>query len=89
MLIQAIVKGVIVGALACLAVVALVAAVKGAKGSSRGSAAAFLAIFLQFFGGGVPPPRQTIEDAREADEKKRSEDSGAGEDRHPRGVERD
>ena len=64
-------KGLAVAAGLLLIIWSMIAAVRWAKKGGGGMAA--LAIFLQFFGGSIPPPRQTVEDAREAEGKKRSE----------------
>lgn len=74
--IRAAVKGLSVGVAVCLAIGGLAAAVRVAKRSGRSGAGALLVLFLQFFGAGVPPPRQTIEDARKAEDKNRSQGSG-------------
>ena len=66
-------KGVIVGCVLLLVVGLMIAAVRGAKKGGGGAAA--LILLLQFFSP-IPPPRQTVEDARDAEGKKRSEDQG-------------
>jgi hypothetical protein len=72
MLEQAI-KGAIVGSGVLLVVAFMVTAVRGAK-KGRVSAAALM-LLLQFLSP-IPPPRQTIEDARDEGGKKRREDHG-------------
>ena len=66
-------KGAIMGTAVVFLVLAMFAAVRKAK--KGGGSAAFLFLMLQFLSP-IPPPRQTVEDARDAEGKRRSEDQG-------------
>jgi hypothetical protein len=67
------IKGAIVSSGVLLGIAFMVAAVRAAK--KGGVSAAALMLLLQFLSP-IPPPRQTIEDARDAEGKKRREDHG-------------
>ena len=73
-MIERVVKGAVVGILVIVLLWGMIASVRWAKKGGTGAAA--LSILLMLFGGGVPPPQQTIEEAREADGKKRRDHRG-------------